>query len=252
MKSDSTRYLFPFLFICFLFVRASGTHQERDCSGTSDCNFRGTTELRKGNPKSAIAFFKYGAAHAEDRRDVPDMAATYNELANAYIEMQDYWRAQAWLRLALKADPTNARAKAVLNKIRYKLRNLTEQNNPVGTYTKYAGRGEWNAFCVSQSTPTDVHFRFIGLRMGNNWKEFGPASYGDISGKMALLNPKQFEYHNTDDFPTCRIEAHFGSKTAELTQSGDCGFGYGVEANGIYEKVSASVQSDEQCSKSTP
>lgn len=80
---------------------------------------------------------------------------------------------------------------------------------------------------------------FFGMRMGRD-PQGTPASYGDFAAKLALSDHST-TYPGEPEFP-CTVRMDFSESKVVLKQTGDCGFGYGVEASGTFERASASAK----------
>lgn len=104
----------------------------------ASCNELGTQAVKKGDTGSAIRLFKLQVGYAEDAEDKGKWAVAYSNLAVAYIHRDDYFRALAWTRLALLANPESAAAKHNLAEIEKHTASYAWPTSISGTYVQYA------------------------------------------------------------------------------------------------------------------
>lgn len=217
-------------------VRAQAASAPSGCRSAAQCDRAGGLALKRAQVASAIHLFKREAGYAEDARDDKASERAYESLAVAYLRQRDYGRALAWTQLALRIAPQSAAARHILARIEAHIGNRRRRAPIGGTYVQYAGRTYWSSLCVSKVSGDELRLRMLVYRIGAAWRQFGPAGYGDLSGKAALAGD-QARYTGTGDFPSCRIELTFSPDGASLEQTGDCGFGYGVRAAGHFERI---------------
>lgn len=217
------------------------------CHGIANCNLLGTEALQKSDAEAAIPFFKAQVGYAEDAQNKGDSIGAYNNLALGYLRENRYFLALSWTRLALRLDPEDKAANDNLKSIEEHIGSYKWPRQVTGIYVQYAGRTQWNSFCVRETRNHKLNFRLLAFRMGLAWRTYGPGSYGDLSGEAVLADGKQALYKGDKDFPTCRIKMQFGSGSAVLSQEGDCGFGYGVKGAEDYERITATEADLEHC-----
>lgn len=217
---------------------------EPPCKGIATCNSLGTESLKKGDIPSAISFFKAQVGFSEDAQDKVHSLIAYNNLAVAYLHEGDCLRALSWTHLALRLDPGNKAATFNLQRITEDMKNYKWRTDIGGLYVRYAGRAQWDSIRVSQPKGSTVTFHLLAYRMGLGWRRYGPGSYGDVKGEAALTADGQATYHDPD-FETCHIAMSFNDTAVSIGQEGDCGFGYGVQAAGDYERVCSTM--DQRC-----
>jgi hypothetical protein len=226
--------------LCFLCcANAQVTGPAASCTTSTTCDENGRRALAKGDVETAIELFRLAAGYAEDAQDEKQRAIAYNDLAAAYIHMNDFHRALAWTHVALRVEPDNASAKHELGEIDKNLAGFHWPPIVGGIYAQYAGRGEWSCLCLSRTDSNAVEFQLVAYRMGAAWRSYGPAAIGNVRGKATLNADTEVRYTGDTDFPSCRIQMKFSPGTMNLTQSGDCGFGYGVRAEGAYERITS-------------
>jgi hypothetical protein len=217
------------------------------CGGAVDCNRRGVDALAGGDTSTAIRLFKAQVGYAEDAQSKTQSLLAYNNLSVAYMRNQDYLRALSWAHLALRLDAQDKAGNHNLRMIEIHLAEHRWSTHLDGLYVQYAGKGQWNYVCVSEIEGHKIHFRFVGLRMGFAWREYGAGSYGDVEGDAVLGIDRAALYQSEKDFPSCRIRMRFEPGNITLDQAGECGFGYGVQAKGSFERVSDGTATPEHC-----
>ncbi len=217
------------------------------CGGIADCNRLGRRAVGKGDTGAAISFFKAQVGYAEDAQDKEHLTQAYNNLALAYILENSYFRALSWTRVALRLNPQDKTASGNLKTIQQRVGSYKWPSDVAGTYVQYAGRTQWNSFCVRETKDQKVDFRLLVFRMGLAWRAYGPAAYGDLSGEAVLTQGRYALYKDAKDFPACSVKMQFGSASVSLSQEGDCGFGYGVKAEGNYERITATQGDLKHC-----
>ena len=100
---------------------------------------------------------------------------------------------------------------------------------PTGTWVSYTGGGEWNQLQVDDLGGGRLHVGLEALRMGLNWREYGPAALGSLDEVLKVSTG--IATYTAED---CAMRFRFHGDEAEVTQQGGCGFGVGVDANGTY------------------
>jgi hypothetical protein len=158
------------------------------------------------------------------------------------MQGHDYQRALAWVHVALLLDPHNPAAHHNLEDIGMARGRPSWPKGFQGTYVRYAGKGQWDSLCVSEQQKRSISFQLLAYRMGSAWEKYGPASYGDLGGPATLKLADEATYSGDKDFPGCRVEMKFNPDSVGLKQDGECGFGYGVQASGVYERINAGDQ----------
>jgi hypothetical protein len=227
----------------------TGTTSPRVCNGIASCNLRGAEALRKGDNAAALGCFKAQVGYAEDARNVTQTLVAYNNMSVTYLSSRDYLRAAIWARLALHTDPANKGARYNLKVVQEHMGAHKWPADVSGAYVRYAGSAHWDSLCVAEAESQRVHARLLVFRMGEDWREYGPASYGDLDCEAQLAANGHAQCRGDDDFPECSIPMKFGGGTVILRQEGDCGFGYGVDATGTFERIDTTKRSPEECRK---
>ncbi len=163
----------------------------------------------------------------------------YNNLTVAYMQKGDYLMARLWCHQSLRWDKENTAALFNLRRIAEKLSQWKWPASVTGVYLRYAGRGKWESLCVKQDGDSRIFVSFFGMRMGGD-PDGTPASLGDFEASLEFRN-RSATYVGEPDFP-CSVRMNFSADGATLEQTGDCGFGYGVEAAGTFERASATAE----------
>lgn len=249
---DGLRIFVPACLLFLVISSAAQNESKAQCSSYQRCNDLGTKALQAGKTDAAIQLFELQAGYAEIA-DIEQGHAdygpgktpsytlginAYNNLAVAYMHKGDYLRARLWCRVTLYWDKGNKAALFNLGRIEEKLKQWKWPGSVAGMYLRYAGRGQWESLCVKQNGSSKISVSFFGMRMGKE-PEGTPASYGDFKANLELLN-NSATYPGEPDFP-CTVRMDFSEDKVLLKQIGDCGFGYGVEASGTFERASTSA-----------
>jgi hypothetical protein len=77
-----------------------------------------------------------------------------------------------------------------------------------------------------------LRFHLLALWKGANWKEYGP-NIGEASGTVKL--EKNRAVYQEEE---CRLAMTFADGTVKIDETGDCGFGHNVRADGTYRRMS--------------
>ncbi|MFU8925363.1 hypothetical protein [Acinetobacter puyangensis] len=158
------------------------------------------------------------------------LATAYNNVGLSYVKLgQPRW-ARAWFELT----PDSAKSQFNLKK----LPSVQASKSKQGTYVRYAGQGQWNTIEITNKGNL-YQLDFNGLRMGINGLIYGP-NLGEFSITMHK-NASLAEYRHEN----CIIQLKFLPANAQgeridVTQNkadAECGFGFGVYADGSYLKV---------------
>ena len=234
----------PILLALFACSQTLPTPDEVPCKGAASCNALGTESLNRGDIPAAIKLFSAEVGFSEDAQNKAQSLTAYHNLAIAYLRNQDYFRALSWVHLALRIDPENKAAKFNLRKIEGHISDHKWPADISGLYVRYSGREQWDSVHLSKPRGSDLSFHLLAYRMGLAWRRYGPGSYGDVDGTATLVGNHQAVFKDSD-FPTCRITMHFKEDGVSVEQEGDCGFGYGVQATGAYERICS--DDDKEC-----
>jgi hypothetical protein len=192
----------------------------------------------------ARQYFRQQVQFAEDAQDRQSIVKAYNNFAGSWLQSNDPHRALAWVQLALFADVGNVEASQFKKQIDEKLRSAISTSVVSGLFAKYSGRAYWDTVRMDPPVAARVHFTLLAYRIGFNWREFGPASYGDLNGQALLSDSGKVTYKGDEPFETCRVT--FGLRDGHLSvvQTGECGFGRGVSINGDWLFVCSGAAED--------
>lgn len=250
-------YLFAVSASLLLAVSSPVFATERDaeirqaCEKIPSLKQQGAKFYQQKNYTQALKVFKNNAAHTHfcliNQDTVPnqltdaDLATAYNNVGLTYSKLGQYAWAKAWYTLL----PKDKKSQYNLSKLP---KNLYRNHNVVGEYVNYAGQGAWDMVTV---TDQGDHYgvKFYGLRMGLFGLIYGP-NLGEFHIKMTKknggTNSKASKHHAVYRYEDCQIDLDFSNASlskqfVQVKQTkGDvssCGFGYGVYANGVYQKV---------------
>jgi tetratricopeptide (TPR) repeat protein len=220
------------------------------CRGTAECNDQGTTAVKRKELGLAVRLFEAQVGYAEDAEDKSASLLAYNNLAAAYLKKKDFFRALAWAQVALQLDPENEPAKHNLRLIQNRVEGLKWPATSEGLYVQYAGRTQWNALCVRKTKGDMLQFHLLAYRMGSAWREYGAASYGDLEGVAVAGANGDFTFTGNEDIPACRVRMRFSLGSVQVEHEGDCEFGYGVDASGKYQRITARPPNLQACGAS--
>lgn len=219
-------------------LRAAGeVSAKTQCATPANCGTLGSRALNDGRLKEAAALFKMQVELAETSNSQALALQGYNNLAVTSLLSHDRLWALAWTRLALRSDPTNKVAADNLAVIEKELKGLNWPTAATGRYARYAGLAQWNILSVEQRSGRRLGIHFIGIRLNSEWRKSGPSALGELRG-VATMDGNKAIYRAVEFSEPCQIDILFSTMEAILTQAGDCGFGYGVYAEGEFQRIS--------------
>jgi hypothetical protein len=228
------------------FCRTAQAAHVQTCGSITNCDLNGKEALSNGDLAKAERYFRDQVGYAEDAQDEKQIVAAYNNMSSVYLNAREYFRARIWIRLALRTEPKDTIAEQNLKSIQERLRDRAWPTSVNGTYVRYAGRGFWDAFCVNVTGDRKIHTCLRTMRIGGAWREYGPASIGDIECDGELATNGGYRCRN-DQVPSCNISMTFADQSVSLKQEGDCGFGYGVDATGDYDRIDYTKRNAKEC-----
>lgn len=199
----------------------------------------GAKTYQKKNYQTALKSFKQQAAWThfcalnEDVTAKPisreQLATAYNNVGLTYAKLNQPKWARAWYQIIADSPKSQFNLK--------QLPNTTTSSNKKGIYVRYAGQGAWNTVEVFDQND---HYQigFAGLRMGIYAMIYGP-NMGDFTIKMPK-DAHQVEYHYENCIINLSFKKNQTQEYIDITQNqadAECGFGFGVYADGQYTKV---------------
>lgn len=202
---------------------------QAECPSASACNTSGSRLLAAGQVEQAVEDFLGQAGWAEDADDAAAQALAFNNLALAELKRAQPLLARAWVRQALRVKPGDKAALFNQGQVDKALAARQAPAGFTGTWRGYAGAGEWNTLEVQDRGGGRLRFMVFALRMGANWREYGPAAVGNVDGEVTLQSGKGL-FKGED----CALALAFSGDEATVEQDGGCGFGMGVDASGTY------------------
>jgi hypothetical protein len=225
---------------------ASPLSAAEKCGSASSCNTLGTKELQAGRFKQAIEAFETQAGYAEEAdREATNSNASliaYNNLVLAELKAKNPLMAKAWLSWALEMDPQNKAALFNRKKVDEAMQGFVYPEKVTGTYQRYAGAGTWDDLDVAELPGGKIRFSFTLVRMGMNWRQYGAAAIGELSGTVALKNGSAtYEEKMEGEDKPCVVKMKFERGKVTVDQAGSdivCGFGAGVSAGGTFYMTS--------------
>jgi hypothetical protein len=219
---------------CRLCSQPSPSHGG-NCESATACNVAGSLALAKGKIDTALDLFRREIIFAEKAHDQNAALLGYNNMAVAYCHSKEYSRAAIWAEIAKRTGAQDERTSHNLKLIQAHMPQSVSKGIK-GLYVQYAGMGLWNRVRVFEKDGT-IHFDLTAYRVDTASDQFGPASYGDVEGQIAPADGRIATFQSDRDYPDCNVRFEFGNGGADIKQSGDCGFGYGVDASGRYERI---------------
>ena len=212
------------------------------CASYGECNTLGTKAYQAKQYAEAIGFFEEQLINAELADDQKQQLVAINNLALAHLKKGEPLLAKAWVGLAtgLKADD-----KATLfnqGEVDKAVAALPARPPIGGTYYAYAGAGQWQSIELAAKNKTTYTFKILAMRLGNNWREWGPAGIGELEGEITVKGNKA-DYNKKEDFAEEACQFHFDfagdeMEVEQLTPDFNCGFGNAVAATGHYYRIS--------------
>ena len=202
---------------------------QAECPSAPACNASGSRLLAAGQVEKAVEDFQGQAGWAEDSEDPAAQALAFNNLALAELKRSQPLLARAWVRQALRVKPGDKAALFNQGQVDKALAARQAPAGFTGTWRSYAGAGEWNTLEVQDQGDGRLRFMVFALRMGANWREYGPAAVGNVDGEVTLQSGKGL-FKGED----CALALAFSGDEATVEQEGGCGFGMGVDASGPY------------------
>ncbi len=206
---------------------------EADCQKLSAIVAKGDRAYRNKDYDKAREHYESQVTWSELCLDDRGKIATaYNNVALTYFHQKAYGKARAWLLLA----PDDPKSVYNLKKLEPHFSELSTAVE--GEYWEYQGQGVWSVFVVKRSGD-QYQIDFDGYRPLRVVPYYG-VNMGSFSFKTSFEGRQgHYQMNEEGDYGDC--EFRFTFKKLELIVerlSGDqCGFGYGVYAEGTYQKV---------------
>ena len=220
---------------CFMIFCPIGLAGTTICRNARTCESRGLDAMHNKDLAAAQNFFEDAVGYAEDADNKLESVEAYNNLTLMFIKTHDYENALRWVQTTLSIDPSNKLATGYSKRITASY--LISGVEASGTYVKYAGRNYWNQLKVSEKTPKGYKFDLTLYRIGPAWRKFGPSQVGEVHGLLVRVGKDEFVYKGDEDFSSCRIHFRFIQDNVVLSQDDDCGFGYGLQADGTLRRI---------------
>lgn len=213
-----------------------------DCTTVAACNQQGTAAYKAKNYDVAIGHFENQIDFAERAEDEKAQLLAFNNLALAHLKKGEPLRAKAWLEEAAEIDPADKATLFNRGEVDKALAKSPARPPIAGVYNSYIGGGQWNFIELEAKGKDTYKMTLLALRLGNAWREWGPAGIGEleadlkVEGDKATFNEK-FEYADE----ACKIEFNFVApdemEVEQWTPDMSCGFGNAVAATGYYYRV---------------
>src|SRR6185436_12366649 len=175
----------------------------------------------------------------------------YDNLADVWLARSDFIRARTWTRLALRFNASDARARAAMTTIETGLKPFQWPASISGLYVRYGGAGQWQTVKVREPERSQAKITLFAFRLGLNWRQFGPASYGDINDENATLvtsRTLRWRYVSGVAGETdCSLTLTFSADNVTVAETPTCAtvfFGHGVSAVGDWERICGGSNGD--------
>ena len=240
MKSN--RIAIPLL-AALLATPAAFAADDPTCNSVAECNQLGTKAYQAKNYETATTLFENQLAYAEEGGEEKQQLLALNNLALAALRSNQPLFARAWLKLAvaIKADD-----KATLfnqGEVDKAVAALPARPAIGGYYRAYAGAGSWQTIELKSVGKNRYSFEIFAMRLGNQWREWGPAGIGELTGEIEVKgNKAKFEEKMDYADGPCQFTFDFAGDeidVEQLTPDYQCGFGNGVAATGHYYRTAA-------------
>lgn len=216
------------------------------CDTVASCNTQGTAAYKAGKWDEAIGHFENQIDFAEIAEDEKQQLVALNNLALGHLKKGEPLYAKAWLAVAQKIDAADKATVHNQGEVDKAIAALPARPAVGGTYHAYVGSGQWQMIELEPKGPAGIKngvfkMTVLALRMGNQWREWGPAGIGELEADLTVKGNKasyaeKFEFAENP----CKIDLVFAGDEMDADQSStdmDCGFGNAVAASGEYYRV---------------
>jgi tetratricopeptide (TPR) repeat protein len=229
-----------------LFVPGAYAGELSDCTTVAACNQQGTAAYKAKNYDVAIGHFENQIDFAERAEDVKAQLMAFNNLALAHLKKGEPLRAKAWLEQAADTDPNDKATLFNRGEVDKALAGKPARPAIGGSYISYIGGGQWSTIELKEKGKNLYQLNLLALRLGNAWREWGPAGIGELEADLKVEGNKatyeeKFEYADE----ACKIEFKFVApdeiEVEQWTPDMSCGFGNAVAATGYYYRVEAAA-----------
>jgi len=212
-----------------------------DCATVAACNERGAAAYKAKNWDEAIGHFENQIGFAELAEDPKQELVALNNLVMGHLKKGEPLYARAWLALARKIDPADKATVFNGGEVDKAMAALPARPAIGGFYQCYVGAGHWQSIDLRKKGKDVYEMTVIALRMGNAWREWGPAGIGELEESLTVSgNKAKFK----EKFPfaeeACEMDLVFAGDDMDAEQISsdvDCGFGNGVAVTGHYYRV---------------
>lgn len=214
-----------------------------DCATVAACNERGTAAYKAKKWDEAIGHFENQIDFAEQADNPKQQLVALNNLALGHLKKGEPLYANAWISLAENLDEADKATVFNRGEVDKALAALPARKAVGGTYHAYVGAGQWQMIELESKGKNVFKMTVLALRMGNQWREWGPAGIGELEADVTVKGDKA-SYSEKFEFAEnpCKIDMVFDGDEMEAEQDAtdmDCGFGNAVGASGHYYRVVA-------------
>lgn len=245
MKSTISQAALVLLLLAPLAPAFAG--DEPACTSVADCNTKGTAAYKAKSYDEAISLFQDQLAYAEEAENDKQQLVAFNNLALAHLKQGEPLNARAWLYLAADTDAADKATLFNRGEVDKAIAALPSRPAIGGTYLSYIGAGQWNSIELKAKGKDQYDLKLFAMRLGNAWREWGPAGIGELDGETLTVKGNQAKYKNKFDYAeeACEIDFKFAGDELEVDQASPdyaCGFGNAVAATGHYYRVEAAAE----------
>ena len=209
------------------------------CRSAPDCNAAGTRALASGQMDAASSAFAAEIRFAWCEGDTAQLVLAHNNSALLALRRADPLLARLWAGVALKLDPGSTAARYNARLADERAAGLPPTEEVTGTYRYHWGEPEGNLVEVQELPGKRLRFELWATH-AYSCREMGTGPLGGAGARVALTG--RDAVWETQEFTgrLCRLRFSFGPDELTVTQDGapeDCGFGYGVRADGTYRRT---------------
>jgi tetratricopeptide (TPR) repeat protein len=206
---------------------------DADCQKVAGYAVLGKSAYQRGDYGRAADVFRDQAAWSEFcGLNDQAIATAYNNVALALMHAGELLKARAYLELA----PKDAKSQHNLKLLQQRLAKQPPTSGPGGVYWQYAGRGVWSEVEVKPQGERWL-INYSGYYMPQMGLYYGP-NMGEFAKVLPIERGKAvYRQREPQDGMACDVVMQFTADAVDMSTKGDCGFGFNVQAQGIFVRV---------------
>ncbi len=145
----------------------------------------------------------------------------FSNLALAHLKKGEPLHARAWLYLAADTDAADKATLFNRGEVDKAIAALPSRPAIGGTYLSYVGAGQWNSIELKAKGKDQYELKLFAMRLGNSWREWGPAGIGELDGETLTVKGNQAKYKNKFEYAeeACEIDFKFAGDEMEVDQA---------------------------------